>query len=97
MTAAVPVTKKRRRRNAGTFPDRPCYCGMADNEYPRPGDIRGSIQRLRLEAAWYRRRLQETYDRLAVLEHTASTQSSDVSDRPASDDDGNVTDKNATG
>jgi len=43
---------------------------MAGNEYPRPGDIRANIRRLRLEAAWYRRRLQETYDRLTVLEHT---------------------------
>ena len=90
MTAAVPVTKKRPAGTREPFRTARVTAGMAGNEYPRAGDIRGSIQRLRVEAAWYRRRLQETYERLTVLEHAASTQSSDVSDGPASDE-GNVT------
>jgi hypothetical protein len=40
---------------------------MAGNEYVG-AEIHASIVRLRREAEWYRRRLQETCDRIAVLE-----------------------------
>jgi hypothetical protein len=35
-------------------------------------DIHASIVRLRREAEWYRRRLQETCDRIAVLEQATT-------------------------
>jgi hypothetical protein len=44
---------------------------MAGNE-DLGADIHASIVRLRREAEWYRRRLQETCDRIAVLEQTTA-------------------------
>ena len=58
---------------------------MAGKEYAAT-DIHANIVRLRREVEWYSLRLQETRDRLAALEQAAAAQSSDVSDRSASDD-----------
>lgn len=49
--------------------------------------IHASIVRLRRQAEWYRVRLQETCDRIAVLEQAAAVPSSDErSEQPADDD-----------
>ncbi len=60
---------------------------MAGNE-DLGANIHASIVRLRREAEWYRRRLQETCDRIAVLEQT-TTGTPKVPDQqpPKSDDD----------
>jgi hypothetical protein len=59
---------------------------MAGNEYVG-ADIHASIVRLRREAEWYRRRLQETCDRITALEQ-ATTAALKVPDdkQPRSDD-----------
>jgi hypothetical protein len=55
---------------------------MAGNE-DLGADIHASIVRLRREAEWYRRRLQETCDRIAVLEQ-ATAVTPEVSDKQPS-------------
>ena len=49
--------------------------------------IHASIVRLRREAEWYRRRLQETCDRIAVLEQTTAANPEVPDKRSESDDD----------
>jgi hypothetical protein len=49
--------------------------------------IHASIVRLRREAEWYRRRLQETCDRIAVLEQATAGNPEVPDKRSESDDD----------
>ena len=58
---------------------------MAGNEDLGAG-IHASIVRLRREAEWYRRRLQETCDRIAVLEQ-ATTGALEAPDKQRKSDD----------
>jgi hypothetical protein len=57
---------------------------MADNPVPDLDALRASLLRLRIQAEWYRTRLQEVCDRIAVLEH-ASAKAADRAegDRPS--------------
>jgi hypothetical protein len=52
----------------GTFWRFPRYYAMPDVPTPDADTIRGSLLRLRLQAEWYRVRLQEVSDRIALLE-----------------------------
>ena len=51
----------------------PCSCAMADDTAPDLDTPRASLIRLRIQAEWYRKRLQEVSDRIEVLERASAT------------------------